>query len=218
MPMDDTDGDVETPDRLSPRERRSLRQTGQLVDRRIARLQNDFLAGKPRARAQLAELRRSVGQPPGNNPEIWAITEIPTGNPTDATATARDWAVHLASCLYGLHQQGRSTPAHLRGRSFGQAVRALAGDQGEKSPVWRRFTAAMLAQDITATRDHLQGIIGQMHSAKAFTPFDYGALTDDLVGLQNAQTRPKVHLRWQRDFYSPASESASPTKTQDSED
>lgn len=218
MPTDDKDGDGDVADQSPMRERRFLRQTGKLVDRRVTRLQRDFLTGKPRARALLAELRRSVGQPPGDNPEIWVITEVPAGNLTDTTPTARDWAVHLASCLYGLHQQGRNTPAHQPGRSFGQAVRALAGDEGEKSPVWRRFTAAMLAQDITATRDHLQGIVGQMHSAKAFTPFDYGALADDLFALQNPQTRSNVHLRWQRDFYSLPSEISSPTDIPDSED
>lgn len=217
MPTEDKDGDGKDTDRLAANKRRFLRRTGQLVDGRVTRLQNDFLAGQPRARAQLAELRRSVGQLPGDNPEIWAITEVPTGDLTDATPTARDWAVHLASCLYGLHQQGRGTPAHQRGRSFGQAVRALAGDEGEKSPVWRRFTAAMLAQDITATRDHLQGIVGQMHSTKLFTSFDYAALADDLFALQDPQSRPGVHLRWQRDFYSLPSDSSSPSDTPDPE-
>lgn len=184
-----------------PAPRRRLRAEGKLVNARLSRLQTDFLAGKPHARAQLAELRRAVARRPGEVPEIWTITEVPSTDLSGTVPTAADWGVHVAMCLYGLHQQGRMSPAHTPGRPFGQAVRILAGDQGEESPIWRRFTAAMLAQGIPAVRDHLQGIVGQMHSTKAYTTFDYAALADDLVALQAQGKRANVLLRWQRDFY-----------------
>ena len=182
--------------------RRFLKEEGKLVDGRLKRLQATFLNGQPRARAQLAELRRGISRTPGDLPEIWSLTDVPSDDLTGTTPTAKEWAVHITMCLYALQQQGRNTPAHVPGRPFGQAIRSLAGNDAEKSPIWRRFTAAMLAQDITGIRDHLQGIVGQMHSAKAYTPFDYAALADDLVALQYPQARSGVRLRWQRDFYS----------------
>lgn len=209
---DKTNAEKETEKR-----RRYLREEGRLVDRRVSRVQNDFLAGKPRARRDLAELRRAVGRRPGDVPEVWVLTDVPSDDLSGTTPTSQEWAVHIALCLYGLHQQGRSGPAHDPGRPFGQAVRSLAGDQAEKSPIWRRFTAAMLADDIEGIRDHLQGIVGQMHSTKAYTPFDYAGLADDLVALQRPETQSDVRLRWQRDFYSltPDTTDDSNTQTED---
>lgn len=186
----------------SPLERRRfLHPVGKLVNARVTKLQEGYLAGTSTARRDLAALRRAVGREPGEMPEVWALTDVP-GPTRQEDPTADEWAVHIALCLYGLHQQGRSQPAHEPGRPFAQAVRSLTGDQAENSPVWRRFTAALLADDIEAMREHLLGIVGQMRSAKAYTPFDYAGLADDLDRIQHPEAVPAVRLRWQRDFYS----------------
>lgn len=182
-------------------QRRFLHKVGRLVDSRIRRIQNGYLSGRSSSRRDLAELRRAVARDPGEVPEVWSLTDVP-GPSRQEDPTADEWAVHIAMCLYGLHQQGRTAAAHQPGRPFAQAVRSLAGDQAHDSPIWRRFTAAMLAGDIEGTREHLMGIVGQMHSAKAFTPFDYARFADDLSQMQRPEAVPAVRLRWQRDFYS----------------
>lgn len=194
--------------------RRYLKSEGRLVSSRVNRLQRDYLSGRPSARRDLAELRRAVARQPGDVPEVWSLTEVAADDARGTAPTSSEWAVHIALCLYGLHQQGRSGPAHDPERTFGRAVRALAGDQAEESPIWRRFTAAMLADDIGAVRDHLQGIVGQMHATKAYTPFDYAGLADDLVALQTPEGKSDVRLRWQRDFYSTGIQAASDSETE----
>lgn len=186
----------------APEKRRYLRPVGKTVDQRVDRLQAAYLAGKPSAKRDLAELREAIDEEPGSEPRIWRLTEYPPSEWAGDLPTPEENAVHIALCLYGQHQQGRSAPAYQPGRSFAQAVRSLAGEEAEKSPVWKRFAAAMLANDIRGTREHLQALVGLMHSNKAFTAFDYGRLADDLVELQSPEGQPAVRLRWQRDFYS----------------
>lgn len=182
--------------------RRYLHHPGRVTESRVTRLQRDYLAGKPSGRRDLAELRRAVGRTPGEVPAVWALTDVASDTDTDSPTTD-EWAVHVAMCLYAVHQQGRNLPAHVPGRPFAQAVNTLTGEMQEKSPVWKRFTAALLADDIEGLREHLQGIVGQMHSNKSYTPFDYAVLADDIAQLQNPARRSGVRLRWQRDFYSP---------------
>lgn len=203
----------EEPKGPRPDGRPFLHNVGRLVDARVTRLQKGYLGGSPAARRDLAALRRAVGREPGEMPEVWVLTDVP-GPTRQEAPTADEWAVHVALCLYGLHQQGRSKPAHEPGRPFAQAVRSLAGEQVERSPIWRRFTAALLADDIEAMREHLLGIVGQMHSARAYTPFDYASFADDLKRIQNPEAVPAVRLRWQRDFYA---EQPEKTQTQNDE-
>lgn len=197
--------DVASTEESQPKKRRYLRRPGKVTDARVTRLQQEYLAGRPSGRRDLAELRQAVGRVPGDVPAVWALTDI-ASEPDTVAPTSDEWAVHIAMCLYAVHQQGRNLPAHVPGRPFAQAVNALTGEMQEKSPVWRRFTAALLADDIEGLRGHLQGIVGQMHSNKNYTPFDYAVLADDIAQLQDPARRSGVRLRWQREFYSPISD------------
>ncbi|MFT0762729.1 type I-E CRISPR-associated protein Cse2/CasB [Actinomyces sp. F1_1611] len=186
---------------------RRIGSIGTLVDRRITRLLERMRAGQSSARRDLAALRMAVNQRPGESPEIWALTEVGSSKDDGLEPTAEEWAVHIAMCLFGTHQQGQSQPAHNRTVSLGQAVRILdQNDRGGEqetsiSPVWRRFTAAMLSNDIQGVREHLQGLIGQLHSSKSLIPLDYAALAEDLVRMQRPGGAGSVRLQWQRDFY-----------------
>lgn len=187
--------------------KRYLHKSGRLVDRRLKRLQDDFLAGKPHARRDLAELRRALGATPGNVPEVWRLTKVEQSSYAGLQPTAREWAVHIAMCLYGLHQQGRSQPVFQPSLPIGQAVhRLIANDYPdatnlEQTPTWRRFTAAMLANDITGMREHLQSIVGQLHSNQNVIGLDYASLADDLERFQYPDGASQVRLKWNRDFY-----------------
>lgn len=199
-------------------EKRYLGATGSLVDRRIRRLQSDYLAGKSTARRDLAELRRALSRAPGEVPAVWALTEVPGGDRAGTAPMPSEWAVHIAMTLYGVHQQGRPLPVYDGQIPFASAVRALANETSEegtpeKSPIWRRFTAAMLANDVEGTREHLQSIVGQMHSAKRLLAFDYGGLARDLERMQYPGGSEAVKLRWQREFYRTTPQN--PSKTED---
>ena len=51
-----------------------LGRLGTALDRRLDRLQAEYLQGSPRARADLARLRRALGKPAGSIPEVWEFT------------------------------------------------------------------------------------------------------------------------------------------------
>lgn len=190
---------------------RPLREVGKLVDQRIKPLQSGYLAGTSTAQANMAELRRSVALSPGENPRIWQLTEYPVHPGTSDNPTREEWAVHLAMTLYAIHQQSRSQPAYQRGDNFSQAVNRLAKATDREDTIWMRFTAILTSPSIHGIREHMQSIIGQLHSNSSFISVDYAALADDLNALQNPRLANSIRLKWERDYYR-----AIPTTTKDS--
>lgn len=159
-------------------------------------------------KAALANLRRGIGHPPGDLPELWGIflqdfppeLESQTGVPTQA-----EWAVYLTLTLYALHQQGHILPTdsmHRAGVRFGQAVRSLVKpeESPEESSILRRFNALATASTMPERSQHLRGIL-QLLRAKGI-PLDYIQLAEDLYWLQIPSAAPQVRLRWGQDYYS----------------
>lgn len=157
------------------------------------------------ATAHLAALRRAVSKQPGSVPDIWAITI--DGIPEDLPSWRRvreETAVHVALCLFAIHQQSRPQLMHVQGRGFGAAVRQLAegqrGDQDvHETPVYRRFVATSSATNIQATLTHVRGLVTQLRAREL--GFDYGAFADDLYRLQDPRSIADVRRRWGRDFH-----------------
>lgn len=182
----------------------NLSQTGSLVRRRIAALSATRATSS--TTAALAQLRRAIDRPPGSVPEIWALTiaDVP-GPDTGDEPTREEWAVHLALCLFAIHQQGKSDPVQHDGLGLGMAVARLdrerGGDSrdGEVSPTRRRFTALSTATSLTEAAFHLRGIVTQLRSAGV--PLDYGMLADDFVRFQRTGGGASVRLAWARQFY-----------------
>lgn len=174
-----------------------------LVGKRVSSLQSQYLAGASSARAVAAHLRAAVHRPPGSVPAIWATTTVfedDRGLP-DAP-TREETAVHLALCLWAIHQQSRGTPMHVAGRKLAASVADLSRrNQGDLNtdPVRRRFDAVVTATGLEEMVHHLRGLITQLRSAGL--PIDYGSLAEDLRDLQLPDGRDRVIRRWARQYH-----------------
>lgn len=190
------------------RRRHPLDECGKEVAERASALQTKYMRGSSEAMASMAELRRSVNKSPGENPAIWELTQVGSDKWRPDEPTAEEWAVHLSLTLFAMHQQGRSQPAFVPGISLGQAVSLLKADNHGNDSVWKRFAAVLSATSINGVREHLQAIIGQLHSNSLFVGFDYATLADDLVKLQNPRLSNRIRLQWERDYYTPIKDSS----------
>ena len=120
-------------------------ELGRALDWRLDRLQAEYLAGSPRARADLAKLRRALGKPAGSVPEAWEYTvgAVPESLRWDRDEPTRaEQAAHAALTLFAMHQQSMPVAAHVPGVSLGRAVGVLAaGGEQSADAVTRRFMA-----------------------------------------------------------------------------
>ncbi len=165
-------------------------------------------------RAELAQLRRGIGQAPGEIPALWGsfLAEMPEEFQGKTTASHEEWAIYLALTYYALHQQGNEENMSREGYSLGRAVRKLAecntsAQDWESSSVLRRFNALATAKDIQEISHHLRGLIQLLRSAKGGgIPLDYPLLAAELYGLQcdmpGLEHIPAdIKLRWGQDLY-----------------
>ncbi|BAW92700.1 hypothetical protein CHIBA101_0834 [Actinomyces sp. Chiba101] len=185
---------------------RRLRVAGRTVDTRIGGprgLQSRHLppCDEPRARGQLAALRKAVSQAPGESPEIWDLTEVKVPEHAGDAPTREELAVHTAMTLYAIHQQSRIEPMYVPGRGLGRAARTLIRVGEEENPSARaRFNALVTSTSITELQHHLRGFISQLR-AKSI-PLDHAMLADDLVTFQQPDGAKTVRLRWARQYAS----------------
>ncbi|SON62626.1 CRISPR-associated protein Cse2 [Mycobacterium simulans] len=182
---------------------RRLGQLGKALDWRLDRLQSEYLAGTPRARADLAKLRRALGKTAGSVPEIWeyTIAAVPEALQSVGDEPSRaEQAAHATLTLFAVHQQSMSGPAHVHGVPLGRAVGCLArgGERSEKA-VTRRFMAVATASSIDEILVHVRGLVAQLRAARH--GFDYARFADDLLGLLNPQRSESVRRAWGREFY-----------------
>lgn len=196
---------------------RWLGTLGKALDGRLDRLQTDYLAGSPRARADIAKLRRAVGKPAGSVPEVWEYTmaAVPTSLQWDRDEPSRaEQAAHAALTLFAQHQQSMSAPAHQHSVSFGRAVGRLAQtEERSQQAVTRRFMAVATAGSVAEMLTHMRGLITQLRSAQI--GFDYARLADDLLGLLIPERAQRVRLAWGRDFYRTTATTESTTPATD---
>lgn len=161
----------------------------------------------PSAGAQLAQLRRALGKPPGSVPDVWGTTL--DGIPDTVTGAAREreeLAIHLALTHFAAHQQSRRTSMHAEQRPFASAVRALAEEQMGGSergvhdaPAYRRLIALASTSHLPTAVAHALGLIHQLRAAEI--AFDYGRYTDNLYWLQVPGQATRVQRGWGRDFH-----------------
>lgn len=182
---------------------RRLSHLGRALDWRLDRLQEEHLRGSPRARADLAKLRRALGKPATRVPEVWEYTlgAVPESLRWDRDEPSpAEQAAHAALTLFAMHQQSMSVPAHVHGVSLGRAVGQLAcsGEQSADA-VTRRFMAVATATSVDEALFHIRGLVSQLRSVH--TGLDYARLADDLVKLLNPERAQTVRLAWGRDFY-----------------
>ena len=160
--------------------------------------------------ARLARLRRAVTVEPGSEPLVWADTLgalpeelVPTGRWADDTPTHYERAAHEAITLYALHQQSKSTAAHVPGISLGAAARRLAKATGRDDAIRTRFQAVATAGTASGVSHHLRALITLLRAEDI--PLDYGRLAVDLRHLHGG-AGDRVRLRWGRDFHRAATD------------
>jgi CRISPR system Cascade subunit CasB len=199
-----------------------------LVGERVTAVQRGYLAGTMAAQANLAKLRRALGQPAGSSPDVWELTiagvetiEVP---PRDGSPSRAEKAVHLAMTLYALNQRSVPVPTHLtrpgpadldrldeheqhkkiagyRDRAgLGRAcARLRSASHFNEDAVIRRFAALATAQSFDEITYHLRSMVSQFNAESI--GLDYGRLARDLYLLQFDAYADSVRLGWARDFH-----------------
>jgi CRISPR system Cascade subunit CasB len=184
-----------------PARRAPLRAVGELVDSRVAALQERYRRNTSAGVSELAALRRAATQAPGVDPRVWALTLA--GVPVEPSAgdepTHTERAVHAAMTLYAVHQQSQPDRMHRPGYSLGRSVRTLGQRIGNEQAVRRRFEALGTAATFAELMQHSRGLVRQLRSEAI--PLDYGQFADDLVALQSPTGADRVRLRWGRDYH-----------------
>lgn len=174
------------------------------VTGRVQTLYDRAAAGDSSARGSLAKLRRSVGQDLGSQPDVWA--DVLNGMPAEILGTGdapSPWeqAAHDALALFAVHQQSQPRFINEKGVGLGTATRRLANPSDAEqfeSPVLRRFTSIVAAQNRATAIHHLRGLIQQLKGEGI--GLDYGMLARDLAFLGTKGDR-NVRLRWSRELY-----------------
>lgn len=174
-----------------------------LVARRVTGLQSAYRNDESRAVAELALLRRGVGQPPGHDARLIGLTVVglyPETRGLPDEPTSAEYAAFAALTLFALHQQShRTSSMHRKNFSFGRSARLLGRHTGAQHAVRARFTAAATATSWDETLHHARGLIQQFRAYDV--PLDYGRFAVDLYRLRDPRTADNVRLAWGRDFY-----------------
>lgn len=179
-------------------------QLAGFVSGRVQTLYERAVAGDSSAKGALANLRRSVGQDLETQPDVWA--DVLNGMPADILGAGDapsvwEQAAHDALALFAVHQQSQPRLIHEKGVGLGVATRRLANPSDAEqfdSPVLRRFTSIVAAQDRVTAIHHLRGLIQQLRAEGI--GLDYGMLARDLASLGTKGDR-NVRLRWSRELY-----------------
>jgi CRISPR system Cascade subunit CasB len=185
------------------RQPRRLGELGTALDKQLKKLQKRYLNDDPAARADLARLRRGLGKPPGDVPEIWSLTTrwLPESLFGDDDQPSRaEHAAHIAMTLYARHQQSLPIPAHDGRMPFARAVARLARrDRDRESAVTKRFMAVATADSFDELITHVRGLVSQLRADRR--GMDYARFADDVVGLLTPGRQTAVRLAWGRQFY-----------------
>jgi len=180
----------------------------QFVNKKIYALEQ--MAGESAANAMYANLRRSVGKAPGEEPSVFGIIlrDMPEEFLSrNGEATKEEWACHIALTLYALHQQGNNPQNHPVNStdnklSMGASMQNLVireADQNAEQRMQQRLQMLATAKDIVAISYHLRGII-KLFRANGIV-CNYAKLAGDLYEMQFRDQKTKVCLRWGQDFY-----------------
>lgn len=137
----------------------------------------------------LQALRAGLGEQAFTVPRLWPYY----ATPVDGEVTREAEAEHVALSLYGLHQQGHSTPMHRPGVKTGRALRALEDRFGEEA-VERRVAAAVSATSVPAFAHRLRGLVTQLRAIGQ--PLDYNQLQGEIFGWHFAESRSRVLRQW----------------------
>lgn len=174
-----------------------------IVDKKVRRLQNGYLANRSADVAALARLRRGLGKPAGSVLDIVEFTHADEFAGTRDEPTFAETAAHLSMTLYALHQQSQGRPMHQGGHPLGRSIRALIpaarGEKYTEDSVAKRFAMLGTADSPGELTHHLRSMVQLLRAGGV--PLDYGQLAADLFNWQRPGSAASVRLRWGRDFH-----------------
>ncbi|MCY1289740.1 CRISPR-associated protein Cse2 [compost metagenome] len=148
---------------------------------------------RERDRGALAELRRSLGFPPGGYPPVYPHVERFVAAGRHAQDASR-LALYVVAGLYALHPKPASRSL---ASSLGELMR-----QRESGSIEQRFIA-LLGADAENLPNYLRQVVSLL--AADDLGVDYAALFDDLSRWLDPRIEPDwrdaIRQRWARDFY-----------------
>lgn len=168
-----------------------MKEIESFVRRTIATLDRD----DPYSRAACAKLRRAVGRPLGECPDVWEIIlpNAPEGKNSDNV-------IHTVVTLYALHSQGKNESMSDNATGFGAAIAKLIDPSGSnESAVRRRFNAVATSSEFTELAHHARGLIQLLKASGV--KMDYPRFASDLYYFQFPDNANTVRLKWGKQFY-----------------
>jgi CRISPR system Cascade subunit CasB len=184
-----------------------LGPVGATVHQHITRLQRGYLDDRSDAVGALARLRRGIGRPAGETPDLWGLigTEplYERYERADLTEEAMRWAeeaAHATVTLWSLHQQSHHiTRMHRRpGPELGAAVRRLHPGPEIDEPTRKRFVRAGTAATPAILASRLRDLVLLLR--RDAIPLDYGLLADQLYAWQQTGGPQCVRRSWGRSY------------------
>ncbi|MEE1753540.1 type I-E CRISPR-associated protein Cse2/CasB [Streptomyces sp. SP18CS02] len=194
-----------SPDPPNPR-RPPLGPVGAAVHQHINRLQRGYLDDRADAVAALARLRRGVGRPAGETPDLWGLTgteplyeRYERGEFTEEAMNRAEAATHIAVTLWSLHQQSHRTKRmHRRpGPELGTAVRRTYAAEIDE-PTHKRFVRIGAAATPVELAVRLRALVLLLRREEI--PLDYGLLADQLHAWQQTGGPQRVRRSWGRSY------------------
>lgn len=177
----------------------------QLTSKIIFDLNNHLDTSK--GKAQLANLRNSIGKPLSQTVGVWPI--IFENLPEEflskhGQATYEEKAILNTLQIYALYQQGKSEKTSLEGedrywKDLGYSLRNLRRASEETRAIDRRFNAMITATTFEELVYHLRQLIKLLKS-KTEAKINYPKLADDLYWYLRGYDED-IKLRWSRRYY-----------------
>lgn len=164
----------------------------------------EFSPGAARTGAELAVLRRGVGQEPGTVPEMWRFHHVTVSDSVADTGvpSARLAAEHTSLTLFAVHQQSQRKTMHQEGTGLGTALKLLRqSEQYKNNPdaLNARVNALATSGDVTELAHHLRGLITLLRGIGQ--PLDYTRLFYDVLGWHTPEGQARVRRRWGAQYY-----------------
>ena len=174
--------------------------TSKILYREIA------LLGSPQGRADLANLRNSMGKNLSQCPEIWPI--IFENLPEEFLSRKKDLsdeerAIINSLQLFALHQQGQEKPVNIgkdEGYSnMGTSLRDLRQGDGRLGAD-RRFNAMLTSSTYEEFIGHLRHLVKILKAKSPQSKVNYGNLASDLYWILRGK-KDDVIISWAREYY-----------------
>ncbi|MFF8414505.1 type I-E CRISPR-associated protein Cse2/CasB [Streptomyces omiyaensis] len=162
----------------------------------------EFSATASGAGADLAALRRGLGQEAGGVPELWPYHRcvLPEYVAEEGHRDYRLTAEHAALTLFAVHQQHQQQPMHVAGVGTGVALRALRkSEKFSEEAVDRRVNAAATSTDTAELVHHLRGLVTQLRGIRQ--PLDYTRLYRDIRNWHFPEGQERVRRSWGAQYY-----------------